>query len=359
MTGGGLKFLVFLSVLVPGACPVWAAPAVKVSVAKTLSPWQHTTVRITIRSRSARPVLPVWVRLESRAGKLQRWGHRGTTPSWVSVAFGRKSGRSYRVLFTPHMPQQIKGPVKWPRTDTRLVRLRPMFRGEVNFVTYRLQASYNHRGRLMATVGYLELDPRKRPVCLVSGSTAVPRKAVFRSCNRVRHVGFSQKDRLYMEEAELTKGLRTVSAGARFSVRRPAYDLPQARKRARVARGPVGYDTKENRWILVDPRRGRTLVVPRRGKIISLPGDWRIKLLDFNDSDQAYVYWSGRTAAEAAKIKKGLIRRGIATHFFTFKGRRSPTRLTVLFKRRQVAALGRFMKREGARMKRYYVAWGR
>lgn len=345
--------------LISKASSASADPVVKISMARSLSPWQQTIVRVALQNSSAKPVLPVWVGLESAAGKLMAWGHKGSHSIWMESALGRRKGRGFEVLFTPPLPQQMTGPINWPRTDARLVRIRPVFRGEVSSVTYRLQASYNHGGRLKVTMRYLVLDPRSRPVCLLSGPVDMPRKAVFRPCNRVQRIGAGQKDWLYMEEAELVRGTNTVRAEARFVVRRPPFDLPRARKKARITSGPVGYDTKEGRWILVDPRRPRTLVVPNRGPVVSLPGDWLIKLLELNESNQAHVYWSGRTVKETESLKRDLDRLGIQASFFVFKGSRSSTRLNIWFNRKQVLALARFMKRKGAWMKGYGVVWAR
>jgi hypothetical protein len=214
-------------------------------------------------------------------------------------------------------------------------------------------ASYDHGGRIRATLEYVTLDPA-RPAALCRVGKAPRRRPAFLPCRRLARLARGPGD-LYLPPASLRRR-RRATAEARFVVKRPGFDIQHARRRARVPRGSFGYDAGRKLWFLVTPGGERTLLVGARGPVVTLRGDWREPLRSLNTSKETWLRWNAPTPALARRIKARLEARGIEARFFAFKGHRSTTWLSLSIHHQHLRALDAELRRFGARLKRRFIS---
>jgi hypothetical protein len=339
-----------------------AADVVELSVPARLEAWQSTRIEITLRGAASRFIVPVSLVLRSDAGLLMYWGIdelKGRAEPrtdgfsvevrWLHRARGRRRGRRLEVLYPQYHQQQMSAPIPPPpATSLDLLRITPPARLAVEKLSHPLIASYDHGGRVQATLEYFVLDPLRDAPCRVSETPS--RRPAFLPCRRLTRLTRRMGGELYVSRAPLRR-LRRATAVARFQVRRPKFDLPHARRRARTPRGPSSYDPRRKQWILVTPGGERTLLVGARGPVVTLRGDWLETLGALSRSDETWLRWTAPTPELARRIKARLAAKGIAVSFFTFKGRRSGTSLDLTIGYRHLRALAAVMRRFGGRVR--------
>jgi hypothetical protein len=221
----------------------------------------------------------------------------------------------------------------------------------VELHTY-FDAAYQHGDHLDATLLYITLDPKERLICIV---TEKPSRLSLVACQPTSQLTRTQDADFYMPAEELERDRKTVQASASLKIRHPRFDIEPARSRAAIAEGPFGYDTKANRWVLVDTQQQRTLVVGATGPIEELPGDWLDKLITLNMAPAVTISWQARSHDEAERIRSSLEQANIEVKALTHKGYTSPTSLLVTLHRSNVSELARLMREMGMRLEGSHV----
>jgi hypothetical protein len=335
-----------------------ADPEVTVAVPPRLPTWGTASIKVVVHNRSAKPIVPVAIALDSDLGTLSAWGSdvtcRNNVPGcsievrWAFTQQARRHGDVWELLLGQHESQRARPPSDLEREATeRMLRIEPIAPGATVELSSALVAKYEHGGRLTATMRYVIIDPRTMPLCTVGAPRTTP---TFVPC---RSVSQATAD-VYVAEPEFARAQQsTVRAEGAFAVEHPTFDVDTARKRANVPSGAYGYERATQRWILVDNAASRTLVVGASGQLLDLPGDWLENLvaLDGRDAtDTSSAYWR---AADPAEVKP-MVARVQAAHASIeprrFKGHTDPLRFVVTFTRAEVPALAAGLRALGYRI---------
>jgi hypothetical protein len=355
-------FVALLAVLPAAASSTAAAKMLELSLPARLDAWQPTSISISIRGASKQFIVPVSLVLRSDAGLLMYWGigdfKRGAerqtdgfyiSTRWIHRVRGRRRASGVEVLYPAHLPQQGFAPRSEPPTDLDLLRITPLASGSVEKLSQPLVASYDHGGRIHATLEYIVLNPRRDAVCRVLKQPQ--RRPAFLRCKRLTRLSRQGGGDLHVITTSLRR-VQKATAEVKFSVKRPGFDMQHARRRARTPRGDFAYDSRRKRWILVTPGGKKTLLVGARGPVITLHGDWLEPLRSLNTSEETRLRWNVPTPALAKKIKARLEARGIEVRFFSFKAHRSTTSLSLSIRQRHLRSLDGEIRRFGARLAR-------
>jgi hypothetical protein len=335
-----------------GTARAAAEPVVVLHVAPRVPAWQKTTVKVTVRNATSKPIVPVAITLESQAGTLAAWGIEGTCSGtvrgcwvqsrWASSAAARRRGSYYELLLGRVIQQRVTAPDDREREATeRMIALAPISPGATVELERTLVATYEHGGKLAVKLTYLSVDPQELSLC---APTAIPPSPAFVPCKPT-----NATTGVYIPAPQVARAKAALGARAEFTVERPAFDIEAARAKAKLATGPFGYEPAARRWILVDDTRQRTAIVGANGTVEELPGDWLNTILDLAGSDGS-IFWSSGSRAEATQIAAALRSAGIVADTFVYKGGQDPTRLRVRFRRDQVSVLAKTIQRFGHRM---------
>jgi hypothetical protein len=328
------------------------AARLSVQIPATLDAWERATATVLVDNRAAQPLLPVLVRLATARGALEEWGIEGTTLRWARKVRGRKTAAGWEALLGPEMESaRIAGPPSdlHRAADRELVRVEPLAPGASVELHAYFDAAYDHGDRLDALLVYIVLDPRERPICVV---TEKPSRLGFVACKPAADLTGGD---LYLPADELARDRRTLLASVPLSPRRPAFDIDAARGRAGIPDGPFGYDTQARRWVLVDARSRRTLLVGATGPMDEMPGDWLDVFTALNAAPETSVTWTVRSAEEAETLRAGLERAGIECRPRRHKGAAGSTALVVRVDRSNVEALAHRIRETGARLEGAHI----
>ena len=274
---------------------------------------------------------------------------------WGQKVRGRKTSAGCEVLLGPELQtQQLTGPPSnlYREATVELIRIEPLMSGvSVELHTY-FDAAYQHGDHLSASMVYITLDARERPICFV---TEQPSHLSLIACKPVSDLTTDQEANFYLPAEELARDRRVLDASARLSIRHPTFDIEQARKRAGITEGTFGYDIQTNRWILVDPEQRRTLVVGTTGEPVELPGDWLKALLTLNAVATVQISWRAGSVIEANRTRARLEQAGIENLPFKHKGYISSTTLLVTMTHSNVSVLAQLICETGARLESFQV----
>ena len=318
-----------------------AAPA-------ALSAWQRATANMSLRNLSTQPLLPVELTLSSGRGVLEQWGVAGRIVCWGQMVPARQTSTGWEVLLAPLVQQQTGPPSAQERQAYQtLVRIAPLQPGEAIEQHAYFEADYRHGERLTATLSYKLLDPARQWIGVVA---AQPVKTGFVACQRVSHWAWDRDAEYYLLSEELERERRQLQVSCPLAIQHPTFDLPEARTRANLSAGPVGYDPPSARWILVDPQGPDTLLVSAPEPVEKLPGDWLDALIALNAAPVVQLTWETSAQSEIDELCVALAQAGIEASVYTHKGQASPARLLVTLSRANISELARVMREAGARL---------
>jgi len=322
---------------------------IELEVPPSVGAWERVEARVTLENRSGRAILPTALDLSAGAGRIAGWGVQGPEVRWADVHRAVKTERGWELLWDPFgVSQQVVGPpdgLDRIATD-RLLHLQPLPPGATVVLSAGFEASYSQGEQLTAKLDYLVLDPKTQAICRPADK---PDRRALVACKCLDALPADLAD-LYLPLDAVARDTREVKASGRFEITHPVFDVDQARARAKVPAGPFGYDRHKKRWILVDERGRKTLLVGRSGPIARLPGNWLGPLVGANGYDGFSLGWFVRSADEGEKVLARLRALSIRVDWMVFKGHRDDRRLTLEFKRAQVAALAKLVSELGAEM---------
>jgi hypothetical protein len=326
-------------------------PQVTVRMPSVRGPWQPTTVRIRVHNPTAKHLIPLALRLQSKAQTLAYWGYKAPSRKWVIRRRAQKSKNSYKVITPTRMSQRALPHNRRVASNAVLALIEPLQAGESMTLSHVFQATYSHGGRLRATFTYRTLDPKRLHVCQTAMRKSPTAGGKLIPCQRTRRLNKQtfKMFLIYVPFESLAVSNRSVSAEARFKVRRPRFRLSRARRKAGLAKGAVGYLRKRSSWVLVNAAGGRTVICGRHQKT-NLPGNWLAMLMRFNTVQKQTIRWSARTPKAARRIYAALRRKGFGVGFFHFKGHRSSKRLLIRLSLAQIEVLARFMRKSGCHL---------
>jgi len=338
-----LFFLVALTIAV--ARPATAGePTLALEGPARAAAWERVAVKVTVRNPGPRAILPLLVEVAGPAAPLGSWGLLGTSGLWAHRALGNRTPSGFDVLIDPHPPQRFDLARREPKTSLELVRIEPLPPGaSTPPLSLDFDATYGQAGRLQARLIYVPLEAARLHPCVLERQ---PQERSLVPCRRISTLEQPGLG-LYLPASELVGGRRTVRASVPFEVEHPAFDVDRARARAGLPDGPFAYDRRGRRWVLVDARARRTLVVGRSGEMLRLPGSWLEVLIALNTGDSTWLTWEAASGAEAQRLEAELRTAGLESRFFAFKGSRSTTRLELTLPRGDVAtrSLARVIER--------------
>jgi hypothetical protein len=313
-------------------------------------------VRVVVRNRSAQPIVPLSLELESAAGTLQAWGLEGDCTgdvracsirsAWASWVPARRRATGWELLLgeRPATQQIAAEPDPMARAASeRLVRVDPIAGGATIELDASVVAMYQHAGKLTARMRYAVVDPKEIALCAPQARPTTPQ---FVPCAPMHRLG----SELHALQADWDHAAQTVTAEVELEVEHPAFDLDAARALAKLRSGRYGYDRRANQWILVEPGGQRTEIVSADGKLVELPGDWLEQLLVLDDAVPLSIFWDRVSAKDAAQIVERARTAGLDVAPFSFKGREEPDRLIATVRRGEVDALAALVRAFGYRM---------